>query len=93
MLELQPDYDDARLNLGNLLATQGRADEVEAIYREVLKRDSENLHALFNLGTLLGKQQKNREAVIYYRKVIEFHADDPRAAVARQRLASLPAGG
>jgi arylsulfatase A-like enzyme/TolA-binding protein len=93
VLELQPGYDDARLNLGNLLATQGRADEAEAIYREVLKRDSESLHALFNLGTLMDKQQKSGEAAIYYRKVIELHPDHPRAAVARQRLASLPAGG
>jgi tetratricopeptide (TPR) repeat protein len=93
VLALQPGYDDARLNLGNLLATQGRAYEAEAIYREVLERDSDNLHALFNLGTLMGKQQKSGEAAIYYRKVIELHPDHPQAAVARQRLASLPAGG
>ncbi|HEY1371681.1 MAG TPA: tetratricopeptide repeat protein [Candidatus Binatia bacterium] len=73
-LEIDPDYDDARSNLGNVLNEQGKTDQAMAQYREALRRRPNSLVAHHNLGLALTREGKTDEAIEHYRKALEINS-------------------
>jgi tetratricopeptide (TPR) repeat protein len=67
-----------RLQLADLLELQGRFDQSEAVSRDVLKKDADNLVALNNLAWMLahGKDQA-REALTLVDRAIARHGARP----------------
>jgi len=84
--ELAPARTKARLNLGNALWLQGRADEAEREYREVLRRDPGDLFALYNLGALLWESGRTDEASEPWGTFLGKYPGDPRAGRVRDLL-------
>ncbi len=65
-IELDPEYERSRLNLGELLAVTGRGAEAETQFREAIRIDGDYPKAYLNLGTLLyrsGRIDEGREAL------------------------------
>jgi protein O-mannosyl-transferase len=71
-LEIDPNFDDARLNLGNALVAQGKLDEAIAEYRKVLRRVPDSLAVHHDLGLALAKKGNIEEAMEHYRKALEI---------------------
>jgi hypothetical protein len=69
--------------LGLLLARQGRVEEAEAAYREVIRIDPQNADAHLGLGLLLARQGRVEEAEAAYREAIRI---DPQNADAHSGL-------
>ena len=61
------------------LVNQGRLQEAEAVYRELISEGTGN-HAIFNnLGVLLGKRGELAAAIESYKKAIELNPENPNA--------------
>jgi tetratricopeptide (TPR) repeat protein len=84
-IELQPEYADARVNLGRLLHEQKRFDDAEAQYRTVLQQ-GEHALAAYNLALVLEDLGRQDEALRCYARAI---AADPNLAEAHFNLARL----
>jgi arylsulfatase A-like enzyme len=91
--ELSPARTKARLNLGNALWLQGRADEAEREYRKVLRRDPGDLFALYNLGALLWEGQRAEEAAEPWRELLQRYPHDPRCQQIRDLLGAGAGAG
>jgi superkiller protein 3 len=68
---------------GRSLAAQGRYEEAEKQFREVLRIRPPNVRDLTNLGGALTGQQKTDEAITFFRQALELDPDD---AVAHNNL-------
>ena len=84
-LRVEPELDDARINLGRLLQEQGETQRAEAEYRRVLARGDHPV-AAYNLGVVLEDMQRPREAIQAYGRAL---AADPNLAEAHFNLARL----
>jgi len=74
-LEIKPDYAEAHLNLGNILAARGQADEAIAQFRMALEFDPDNVKAHNNLGHVLAAKGQVNEAIIQYRMALKIKPD------------------
>ena len=54
---------------------EGKLEEAERLYREILKVQPEHLDTNNNLGVILQHSGKLEEAEKYYRKAIELNPD------------------
>lgn len=70
-LKLEPDYPDARNNLGWSLMRQRRYDEAEIVFRECLKLKPDYPSARNYLGLSLMRQRRYEEAEAVFREAIE----------------------
>ena len=75
VIELQPEYADARLNLGNVLLLQGKPQEAVAQYNDVLGRHPDYAPALINQGRALLNLGRYEEASTCFRRLIDLGAD------------------
>jgi predicted Zn-dependent protease len=67
-----------RLQLADLLELQERYEPCEAVYREVLKKEADNVVALNNLAwTLAHREGKGKEALTMIARAIERYAPRP----------------
>ena len=82
-LDIEPQFVEARINLGRLLHIAGRLDDAEMIYRAGSK--SEPL-LTFNLAVLLEDLNREADAIVAYRESLAL---DPRLADAHFNLARL----
>ena len=71
-LEVTPDDDKARSNLGGLLLGQGKADDAAAQFRVALAANPDSTSALDNLGLVL--MQRVGEAIADWPKSIAINA-------------------
>ncbi len=62
-IKLDPRDGQARLNLGNLLASQDRRDEALATYAALLRREPDNTALLMAMGQLYGRMYRYRDAL------------------------------
>lgn len=85
-LELDPAHADARVNLGNLLLEDGRAEAAVREYRQALEADPGHALAAFDLGVALEELERAAEAAEAYRKALEL---DPGLADAHFNLAGV----
>lgn len=79
--ELDPEGVDAAMNLALALHELNRYDEAEALYRDVLARQPDNLRALVNLG-LLQNVRSDPAALDTLRRARASGSDDYRVALA-----------
>lgn len=86
-LQLDPDYGQARYNLGNLYFDQERFFEAEREYKSAIKINPKNVFAHLDLANLynnLGEQEKSE---VEYKETLEL---GPKNAEAHFFLAILP---
>ena len=79
-LEHDPGNTRVRNSLAVIYGYAGKYDKAEFHYREAVKRDPHNTHALIGLGQALADQGRYAEALEQYRRV-----RDPRAFRGRHR--------
>jgi tetratricopeptide (TPR) repeat protein len=82
-LKADPDYLEARINLGRLLHLAGRLAEAERVYRVGAKSDP---FIAFNLAVVLEDLKREPDAIIAYREALAL---DPQFADAHFNLARL----
>jgi len=61
-----------KLTMADQFLKMGRLDQAEALYKQVLAGNPDNLHAILSLGTLYTRQDKHDQAVSFLRKAIEL---------------------
>ena len=82
-LKADPDYLEARINLGRLLHLAGRLAEAERVYRVGAKADP---FIAFNLAVVLEDLHREPDAIVAYREALAL---DPQFADAHFNLARL----
>jgi tetratricopeptide (TPR) repeat protein len=82
-LEADPNYLEARINLGRLLHIAGRLTEAEQIYRSTTEVEP---LLVFNLAVLLEDLGREPDAILTYREALAL---DPQLADAHFNLARL----
>jgi len=70
---------DLNVATARLKATNGRTQEAEAIYRQVLEEDPRHLGALLGLARLLDHFGRTDEAVAIYRQAVTMHPHEASA--------------
>ena len=71
-LELNPDFPEAHLNLGNALEEQGQFDAAVACFRRARALDPNIPEAHNNLGNVLQMQGRLKEAVACFRSALSL---------------------
>jgi tetratricopeptide (TPR) repeat protein len=82
-LQADPDYLEARINLGRLLHLAGKLAEAERVYRVGAKADP---FIAFNLAVVLEDLNREPDAILAYREALAL---DPQFADAHFNLARL----
>jgi Flp pilus assembly protein TadD len=77
---------DPILNNAYLAYRNGKFDQAQQQYRDVLKLDENNTDALLGLGAIAQRRGENSEAAHYYAQVLAL---DPRNAVANSGMSAL----
>jgi len=78
VLEVSPDYAEARNNLGDALLRKGTLDEAIAQFRKVLEVNPESAGVHFNLGRALARKGRLDEAIEHFEKAAGADPDLPR---------------
>lgn len=91
--QIDPDDNQARLNLANALWMNGRLDAAVEHYRTVLGSDPEDPFALYNLGAVLEQMADHRQAAEVWRRFLSLHPGHPKAAEVSGRLRGWRARG
>jgi tetratricopeptide (TPR) repeat protein len=83
VLELAPALDEARNNLGTLLARAGRVAEAREVFREIVTRNPAHAEAVLNLGNALLAEDRIAEVAETYRRAL---VHDPESAAFHRQL-------
>ena len=78
-LRLDPDYAWPHINLAKILHGEGRVDEAEDHYRQVLRLDPDNLEALRGVRGFLVAKGRGEEARLGWGKALEANPASPDA--------------
>lgn len=82
VLALKPDHLNAKINLGIVLAEQGKTAEAQARWMEVLRQAPRSCAAHNNLGALARSQKNSEEAILQYQSSFSWCENDPIANLA-----------
>jgi len=74
-VDLEPDFAEARYNLGGALAAMGRIDSAIGEFRAVVRLRPGFPDAHYNLGILLARQDRHAEATTHYQDVLRLRPD------------------
>src|SRR5262249_35948687 len=80
---LQPEFPNARYNLGVVLGDAEQYEEAVACLQEVIKAEPERAEAYNSLGYLASRQRQPHQAIAYYERALELN---PRYAQAHFNL-------
>jgi tetratricopeptide (TPR) repeat protein len=72
--------------LGRLYYEQGRLDDAEGMFKEVLRRNPDNYSSHLHLGWLYFSRNDKRRALEQYRRAVELNPGDPLAALSLAAL-------
>ena len=84
ILEIDPEYAAAYINMGTILFHQRNYDMAEELYRRATVADPSYVLAFFDLGNVLDELQRLDESIAAYRQAVELA---PRYADAHYNLA------
>jgi Tfp pilus assembly protein PilF/2-polyprenyl-3-methyl-5-hydroxy-6-metoxy-1,4-benzoquinol methylase len=73
VLDIQPDHCEARINLGNVLYSQGKFDDAIIEYQRAIQISPNHAVAHSNLGNLLAAVGKNDEAAAAFQAAIALN--------------------
>ena len=90
-LEIEPEQFDVRYWYGQNLMRLGKAEDAEAVFRELIVREPDRLDIQLDLASLLIQRLEYGEAVEIYRRVNDELPDNPRFLV-EQALLELRVG-
>jgi tetratricopeptide (TPR) repeat protein len=82
-LDLNPDYADAHVNIGNLLVREQKQDDAIPHYAEALRIRPDEADAHFNWGVALAQQGKYDEAIAHFRQAVAIR---PNFELAKQYI-------
>jgi protein O-mannosyl-transferase len=95
-LKINPKYDPAYLNAGNVLQKMGRLDDAMNCYRKVLQINNRSAEAQYNLGIIFILKNKPEEAIIHLTESLKIKPDDADAhnnlGVALMRMGNIKEG-
>ena len=74
-LELAPQYGEARIMLGDALASENKLPEATEVYEAVLADNSDQPMAHAHLGNVLAAQGRLQEAVLHFRRALEIDSE------------------
>lgn len=74
-IRMNPDSYELRVNLGNVLASAGRADDALAQYRAALRVDPDNPDAIINIGNIFRSRTRYDEAAKHYFTALRMKPD------------------
>ncbi len=72
VLELDPDYAPAHINLGTLYYNQSDYELAEQYYRKAVEADPRYALAYFDLGNVLDETQRVHEAIAAYKSALQL---------------------
>ena len=75
-LEIRPNYNEARLNLGNLLRVNAHLDEAMRCYDAMFQYDGGHEEALAGKASILERQGKYAEAMACIKECIDENVDN-----------------
>jgi tetratricopeptide (TPR) repeat protein len=78
-LELDPDWIDALIGLGDSLADQGQQAAAEQVFRDAIQREPSNGAAHLRLANCLLKQEKHKPAVEAFEQAVRYLPLSPEA--------------
>ena len=79
LLEICPDFADARHELAVILLQEGRVDEAIAQFQKIQEQYPDKAMAYFDLGNAYFQKGQMDAAVTYYEKALEIKPDDVSA--------------
>jgi tetratricopeptide (TPR) repeat protein len=82
-IEVDPKFEPALNNLGNVLSDQGRFDEAIALYKKAIELNPKMPLPWNNMGNALRRKKQFDEAIANCRKAVEL---DPNYAVAHHNI-------
>ncbi len=90
-LELSPDLDNVRTDLGACLVHSGRPAEGLAEFEAVLTLDESHRNALYNKGIALTQLGRTEEAITAWEEVLRYHPTDPQLVGLQGQIDALRA--
>jgi len=79
VLELDPNHENANINIGVIFQQLGEFQSAKKCYENVLKNNSKNIRAYTNLGVVFKNLEKIEEAIKCFDKAIEISPDSLEA--------------
>jgi len=79
IIDEDPNYTSAYVNLGYLLASQNQLNRAEEFYLKALSLDPDHVQALLNLSAVYYYQSKNKQAKELIDRVLIIEPDNQRA--------------
>jgi len=74
-LDIDPNYTDAIINLGNLLYEKGNTDQARQLYEKALEIDRKCCQAHLNLGNIYDDLQDYGNALKHFKRALEINSD------------------
>jgi len=76
-IELKPNFDEAVDTLASIYDQEGKYQDEEKLYEDILKKDPSNISALERLGNLFFKLGLSYKASDIYKKLAELNKNNP----------------
>jgi cytochrome c-type biogenesis protein CcmH/NrfG len=90
-LQLSPDLNNVRTDLGACLVHSGRPAEGLTEFEAVLARDESHRNALYNKGIALTQMGRTEEAIVAWEEVLRHHPTDPQLVGLQGQIDALRA--
>lgn len=75
-LKVDPENNDARYGMAELLASVGRISEADSLYKKALETDPENMAIIKSYSLFLSKHERYADAIPYLEKAIQHFKSD-----------------
>ena len=77
-LQIYPDYEEARYNLGNALLQKGKVDEAISQYQDALQISPDSAQGHVALGIALLRKDREEDAITHFHQALQLEPADPR---------------